>query len=988
MEAEYTISPLVAGSADTDFQWPQPRPAVLSPGTAAKPYPRPKAKPTAKPKAKRYPRPIDPSLGPWDPQVNQRSELNRLRRNRVLSRADVSWTPEHSSNDSTPRSIRRARSARHVFQGNRTPPPQRRALSQQQVAMNASMDRLRDASRNSAAAANVLPVEAEVQSSAAAADNYAVITNPGASVIIDPGASADIVPMVHMILDTANGPVHGFHVVNRAAYGHNLTPVSQHISAAASSSSAPLPETVFPVVNVGQPSSAAAAEQEDESEWPCPCRELLCRTPNGSMAVRADPHVPYIARDLTQRGLAFWRQRHWHRNTPTLQMDCGGRNCPLCPFHFRWDRVCSWSSLYDFMMPGGRNYSYAMPPSAASMSYDDAPGEPEPPSTSAPSALMVGGRLVQPPSNPPSDDSISDEIFVYPDAVFAPSPAVDHPFGLVNSEDGHSVESPYVEHSSDEASEAENPRTFPAAIARMHRPDPDYAPFLDDSDLSDDDLHSDSSEGPQPLCDSSSDDDDGPQPLCDSSSDDDEPVPDFISSDESQAGSDGSSDESRAESSGTEDFCPALPREPSHVGAQPHRVKNPDHAPPIAACIARKVPRSEYTRVAAAKAAMDKEWNKLANLPRGRKGDKGVGVWDITKVRHAHEVRAEAKSSGKQAHFGRVVELCMEKGSELPAGSPGRKYKGRAVFLGDQVKDEMFDYAEFQDLSSSPPSMEASRAIDAMGCFPGYSVMTSDAIGAYTQSYLDSDIPTWVALPKDRWPKSWHGKYTNPIVPLVLSLYGHPDSGGYWEEHCNERVEKCGWVAVSWEWQSVFYHPDTKSMLLIYVDDFKLAAPKQHQKRLWDDLRKHIEMEAPTTDLKFLGCNQQHFTAKVNVVAPLLEQDPMYHPRLKARPNAKGDANPNDAAPAGTVPFMYDRDRTVTGHLTNMQSFFEACITRFCDLTGTDPDKARPADTPFPDEAADACCVTSDESDHDSHLSAFMQNIVHARKLLPHVSAL
>ena len=37
--------------------------------------------------------------------------------------------------------------------------------------------------------------------------------------------------------------------------------------------------------------------------------------------------------------------------------------------------------------------------------------------------------------------------------------------------------------------------------------------------------------------------------------------------------------------------------------------------------------------------------------------------------------------------------------------------------------------------------------------------------------------PTWIRIPKYRWPKSWHGKYKDPAIPLVLALYGHPDSG-------------------------------------------------------------------------------------------------------------------------------------------------------------------------------------------------------------------
>ncbi len=74
---------------------------------------------------------------------------------------------------------------------------------------------------------------------------------------------------------------------------------------------------------------------------------------------------------------------------------------------------------------------------------------------------------------------------------------------------------------------------------------------------------------------------------------------------------------------------------------------------------------------------------------------KGKGVWNIKSVRSAREVRKEAIAKGTVAHFGRLAEMCFEKGSELPDGHKDGKYKGRDVFLGDQVKDQNFDYAEF-----------------------------------------------------------------------------------------------------------------------------------------------------------------------------------------------------------------------------------------------------------------------------------------------------
>ncbi len=77
------------------------------------------------------------------------------------------------------------------------------------------------------------------------------------------------------------------------------------------------------------------------------------------------------------------------------------------------------------------------------------------------------------------------------------------------------------------------------------------------------------------------------------------------------------------------------------------------------------------------------------------------------------------------------MELCFLKGSELPDGHPGMVYKGRGVFLGDNVKDHDIKWAVFAEIGSAHPSMGAARAVDAMSCLPGDSQRQSDAIGAY-----------------------------------------------------------------------------------------------------------------------------------------------------------------------------------------------------------------------------------------------------------------
>ena len=148
------------------------------------------------------------------------------------------------------------------------------------------------------------------------------------------------------------------------------------------------------------------------------------------------------------------------------------------------------------------------------------------------------------------------------------------------------------------------------------------------------------------------------------------------------------------------------------------------------------------------------------------------------------------------AHFGRIFAVLVEKNSELDENDPQRKFKGRAVFDGSDVRDEHKEIALFQELSSCRATMQASKAADIWGMLDGHSTQQADAVQAYTQSKLGG-TDTWVSLPKDAWPPEWHDLgYDDPVCPLVLALYGHPDSGGYWEKHCDAHLKNVGFEPI------------------------------------------------------------------------------------------------------------------------------------------------------------------------------------------------
>ena len=102
--------------------------------------------------------------------------------------------------------------------------------------------------------------------------------------------------------------------------------------------------------------------------------------------------------------------------------------------------------------------------------------------------------------------------------------------------------------------------------------------------------------------------------------------------------------------------------------------------------------------------------------------------------------------------MGRVFGIMVEKNYE--AAPEHRKMKYRVVFQGNNVFTQNHEVALFQDLGSQPASMEAGKATQCVGCFPGNILEQADAKQAYIQAKL-TGTETWVALPIEAWPNEW-----------------------------------------------------------------------------------------------------------------------------------------------------------------------------------------------------------------------------------------
>ena len=252
--------------------------------------------------------------------------------------------------------------------------------------------------------------------------------------------------------------------------------------------------------------------------------------------------------------------------------------------------------------------------------------------------------------------------------------------------------------------------------------------------------------------------------------------------------------------------------------------------------------------------------------------------------------------------------MIYEKNYQLKEDDPARKFKGRGVLLGDQVKDQNMEAALFQDLGNSPATFDASRWADYYGCLAGNDVQMADAIQAYIQAKL-SGTPCWVELPDEAWhPSANRQRYRRPVCRLVKALYGHPDAGTMWEQRCHTAVQKVGFKPLGDEWPSLYFHPDMKLLLVIYVDDLKMAGPKTQLPKGWDMLRRELRLEEETPLGLYLGC------------------------RI-----SKGEAVLHDKTTVRTV--TYD-----------METYLDMTVKKYCDVTGYDPSKFKTVPSPSPAE--------------------------------------
>ena len=307
------------------------------------------------------------------------------------------------------------------------------------------------------------------------------------------------------------------------------------------------------------------------------------------------------------------------------------------------------------------------------------------------------------------------------------------------------------------------------------------------------------------------------------------------------------------------------------------------------------IPMPQAFKIPDAKAAAEREWEKLEKIP----------AWELMNVRNKKAVIDEARNKGRKVHFASLMDLCHLKNLEVEPHF--QKYKGRVVLRGDLVKDDSGSYAVFTEQGSSASQMTAAKIMDIISRLPGCAGEAADAVSAHTQVKMEnapkllkipkSECPNiWIRLPKHKWPKSW-SDMEDPDVPLERNLYGHPLAGLLWERQFEKILLEYGWEKVS-NAHSYTVKKDY-SYLCMWMTS-KLAGKTEDIEPTWKILMEDVDLGEPTSllDHVFLGCTQRECQISNGIVA---KHRDMFDSRISAGAKEKLPSRASGKPDAETI---------------------------------------------------------------------------------------
>ena len=340
----------------------------------------------------------------------------------------------------------------------------------------------------------------------------------------------------------------------------------------------------------------------------------------------------------------------------------------------------------------------------------------------------------------------------------------------------------------------------------------------------------------------------------------------------------------------------------------------------------------EAMKIPAAKAAVDKEWEKLGK----------ISAWNLTKVRSKKQVIDEARTSGAKVHFASLMDTCHLKNAELEAKH--QKYKGRVVLRGDTVKDDSGSYAVFTEQGSSASQMTAAKIMDIFSRLPGCDGQAADAVSAYTQVKMEDAHKLFKKI-QNRSVQTFgfvyhdtNGQNRGPVWKTQSFLLkgictGHPLAGLLCKRQFEKILLKHGWEKVP-HWECLFVHREQGLFLSVYVDDIKLAGKKQNLDPMWKLLNKEVDLGEPTSflDHVYLGCTQRQCEISKDIVD---NYRTMFESPISAERTEK-------------LPFP--QNLRISSWSYDMEGHAKKCVERYCELANKTTQQLYIVSTPCIDD--------------------------------------
>jgi hypothetical protein len=176
------------------------------------------------------------------------------------------------------------------------------------------------------------------------------------------------------------------------------------------------------------------------------------------------------------------------------------------------------------------------------------------------------------------------------------------------------------------------------------------------------------------------------------------------------------------------------------------------------------------------------------------------------------------------------------------------RYKVRCVIQGCNMKKGV----HYHDTFSPCTRLETIRLMIALAVQRGWKLTHADVPNAYLHGKLENLVFTHI-------PYGWNevngydlGRDGDPVV-LDKALYGTPDAGRAWNKVIDIYLKSLGYIPSAVE-TALYHHPDTGSIIALWVDDIFITGPSaDHIKETLNNLYKEYEVKTLGTVSYALG---------------------------------------------------------------------------------------------------------------------------------------